>query len=153
MPSSTATSVAHAVIGLASEARRKRRSVSPIVSSTSPSAATTAAATLATGQVVTSSSARTDQTAAPLISSATRNARSRLWRALRRGIAHRLVAVVEVGVRQPVGAAEALGDVLAGQLDVDAARPRALGPVGPHEAGDLAARRRRSGGSCGRTRR
>ena len=38
-----------------------------------------------TGQVVTSSRAGTDQTAAPLISSATRNARSRLWRALRRG--------------------------------------------------------------------
>ena len=66
-------------------------------------------------------------------------------------VAHRLVAVVEVGVGDVVGAAEALGDVLAGELDVDAARPRALGPVGPDEAGDLAARCRRSGGSCGRS--
>ena len=37
-----------------------------------------------------------------------------------------------------VGAAEALGDVVAGELDVDAARPGALGAVRPDEAGDLA---------------
>ena len=53
-------------------------------------------------------------------------------------VAHRLVAIVEVGVAHRVGAAEALGDVLAGELDVDAAGPRALGAVGPDEAADLA---------------
>ena len=53
------------------------------------------------------------------------------------GVAHRLVAVVEVGVEDLLGAAEALGDVVAGELDVDAARPGALGPVGGEEAGDL----------------
>jgi acyl carrier protein len=46
-------------------------------------------------------------------------------------VAHRLVAVVEVGVRQLIAAAETLGDVLAGELDVDAARPGAFGSVGP----------------------
>ena len=46
--------------------------------------------------------------------------------------------MVEVGVGHGVGAAEALGDVLAGQLDVDAAGPRALGTVGADESGDLA---------------
>ena len=45
MPSSTATSVAHAVIGLVSEASRKRWSTAPTAPSTVPSARTTAAAT------------------------------------------------------------------------------------------------------------
>ena len=47
--------------------------------------------------------------------------------AVEAGVAHRLVAVVELGVEDLLGAAEALGDVVAGQLDVDAAGPGALG--------------------------
>src|SRR5581483_12357898 len=39
------------------------------------------------------------------------------------GVAHRLVAVVEVGVAELVGTAEALRDVVARELDVHAARP------------------------------
>ena len=73
--------------------------------------------------------------------------------AVEAGVAHRLVAVVEVGVEDLLGAAEALGDVVAGELDVHAAGPGALGPVGGEEAGDLARARRRGGGSCGRPRR
>src|SRR2546423_1184120 len=37
-----------------------------------------------------------------------------------------------------LGAAQALGDVVAGELDVDPARPRSLGPVDREEARDLA---------------
>ena len=73
--------------------------------------------------------------------------------AVEAGVAHRLVAVVEVGVEDLLGAAEALGDVVAGELDVHAAGPGALGPVGGEEAGDLARGWRRGGGSCGRRRR
>ena len=45
--------------------------------------------------------------------------------AVEAGVAHRLVAGVEVGVEDLLGAAEALGDVVAGELDVHAARPGA----------------------------
>src|SRR4051794_19000194 len=54
------------------------------------------------------------------------------------GIAHGLVALAQVVVEDLLGAAEALGDVLPGQLHVDAAGPGPLGPVGPEEPGDLA---------------
>ncbi len=64
-------------------------------------------------------------------------------------IAHRLVAIVELAVEDLVGAAHALGDVVAGELDVDASRPRALGVVGANEAVDLGDRCDRSRGSCG----
>src|SRR5919202_1230126 len=53
------------------------------------------------------------------------------------GVAGGLVPAVEVLVADVHGAAEALGDVLAGQLDVDAARPGAQGPVDVEEAEDL----------------
>src|SRR6476660_552080 len=52
-------------------------------------------------------------------------------------IAGRLVPAVEVLVADLHGAAEALGDVLAGQLDVDAARPGAQRPVHVEEAEHL----------------
>ena len=66
-------------------------------------------------------------------------------------VAHGLIAVVELAVEDLVGAADALGDVVAGQLDVDAAGPCALGLVGRDEA--VGSRRRcdRSRGSCGRS--
>src|SRR5699024_2649342 len=54
------------------------------------------------------------------------------------GIADRLVPGIEVGVGQLVRPADALGDVGAGELDVDSARPRALGTMSLDEAGDLA---------------
>src|SRR5919112_258760 len=52
-------------------------------------------------------------------------------------VAGRLVAAVEVLVGDLHGAAEALGDVLAGQLDVDAAWPRAQRAVDVEEAEHL----------------
>src|SRR3954471_18182196 len=54
------------------------------------------------------------------------------------GVAHRLVAIVEVLVADRFGAAEALGDVVAGQLDVHPARPRPDLAMGGEEPGDLA---------------
>src|SRR3954465_4230518 len=53
------------------------------------------------------------------------------------GVAGGLVAAVEVLVADLHGAAEALGDVLAGQLDVDAARPGAQRPGDVEEPEDL----------------
>jgi len=52
-------------------------------------------------------------------------------------IAHCLVAIVEHAVQDPVGAAGALGDVVAGQLDMNAARMRSGRPVSLEEAFDL----------------
>src|SRR4051795_6390862 len=52
-------------------------------------------------------------------------------------VAGGLVAAVEVLVADLHRAAEALGDVLTGQLDVDAAGPRAQGPVDVEEAEHL----------------
>src|SRR5438128_2357168 len=52
-------------------------------------------------------------------------------------VAQRRVVVVEVALHDSLRAAEALGDVLAGELEVDAARPRALGQTGREEALDL----------------
>src|SRR4051794_26043013 len=52
-------------------------------------------------------------------------------------VAGALVAAVEVLVADLHGPAEALGDVLTGQLDVDAAGPRAQGPVDVEEAEHL----------------
>src|SRR5690606_19624556 len=52
-------------------------------------------------------------------------------------IAHRLVAQAQVVVDQLLGAAEALGDVVAGQLHVHPAGPGPLGLVGVEEALDL----------------
>src|SRR3954470_21536175 len=54
-------------------------------------------------------------------------------------VAHRLVAVVELAVEDLVGATHAFGDVVAGQFDVDAAGPCALGLVGADEPTDLGA--------------
>src|SRR5918993_185109 len=48
-----------------------------------------------------------------------------------------LVAAVQVAVLDLVGPAEALGDVLAGRLDVDATGVGALGAVDGEEAGQL----------------
>src|SRR4051794_18903714 len=48
-----------------------------------------------------------------------------------------VVAVLEAGVGDRLGAAGALGDVLAGHLEVDAAGVRALGLVDGEEAPDL----------------
>ena len=62
-------------------------------------------------------------------------------------VAERLVAVRELLLEHVLAAAEALGDVLAGELEVDAAGPDALLPAGGEEALDLAHDRRRSGGS------
>src|SRR3954454_18274899 len=53
------------------------------------------------------------------------------------GVARGLVPAVEVLVADLLGAAEALRDVLTGQLDVDAARPGAEGTVHVEEAQDL----------------
>src|SRR3954469_19161197 len=52
-------------------------------------------------------------------------------------VARRLVPAVEVLVADLHRAAEALGDVLTGQLDVDAARPGAQRPVHVEEAEHL----------------
>ena len=52
-------------------------------------------------------------------------------------VAHRLVAQVEVGVEDLLRAADALGDVVAGELDVDAAGHRAEAAVHLEEALDL----------------
>src|SRR3954452_6866963 len=52
-------------------------------------------------------------------------------------VAGRLVPAVEVLVADLHRPAEALGDVLTGQLDVDAARPRPQRPVHVEEAEDL----------------
>src|SRR3954447_26116473 len=53
------------------------------------------------------------------------------------GVAGGLVPAVEVLVTDLHGAAEALGDVLPGQLDVDTAGPGAQRPVDVEEAQDL----------------
>jgi cellulose synthase (UDP-forming) len=53
------------------------------------------------------------------------------------GVAHGLVAGAQVGVEDLLGAAEALGDVVAGELDVHPAGPGADGLVCPEEPGDL----------------
>src|SRR5947207_1450215 len=53
------------------------------------------------------------------------------------GVAHGLVAVLEVVGEHLVGPAEALGHVLPGELHVDAAGPRSLGPVDGEVAPDL----------------
>src|SRR3954452_10562416 len=53
------------------------------------------------------------------------------------GVAGGLVPAVEVRVADLHGPAEALGDVLAGELDVDAAGPRAQRAVRVEEAEDL----------------
>ena len=50
------------------------------------------------------------------------------------GVAHRLVAGAQVGVEDVLGPAEALGDVVAGELDVHAAGPGAAAAVGVEEA-------------------
>ena len=71
-------------------------------------------------------------------SSATWNARSSDWRAFSRGshiVSYRCSRCV---VEHLLGAAEALGDVLAGQLDVHAAGPHAGGLAGGEEAAQLA---------------
>ena len=52
-------------------------------------------------------------------------------------VACRLVAAVQVGVGDVLCATETLGDVLTGEFDVDAARPRALGAMGSDEPADL----------------
>src|SRR5215207_2623574 len=54
------------------------------------------------------------------------------------GVAHRLVAVVEMELGHLVPAADAFGDVVTGELDVDAPGPRALRMVCLHESLDLA---------------
>ena len=89
----------------------------------------------------------------PRTSSTVWNARSSDWRAFSRGSHMRLVARLEVGRRAPSSvAAEALGDVVAGELDVHAARPHAGGVAHAEEARAARASRRRSGGSCSRSR-
>ena len=75
---------------------------------------------------------------APRISSATRNARSSDWRALSRGSQSGLVPVVELLLEHLLGAAEALGHVLAGDLEMNPARPCPDLPVRSEEPLDLA---------------
>ena len=53
-------------------------------------------------------------------------------------VANGFVAAAQVGINQFVAAAKALGDVFAGQLDVDAAGPGAFGAVGTNKAADFA---------------
>src|SRR5262249_47477019 len=53
-------------------------------------------------------------------------------------VAQRLVPVLEVVTEDLLGAAEALGDVLAGELDVDAPGPHVSGGAGGEEAAQLA---------------
>src|SRR6185437_8269746 len=57
--------------------------------------------------------------------------------AVEAGIACRLVAVAQVTLSDTLAAAGALGDVVAGELDVDAAGVGAKGPVHFEEPGDL----------------
>src|SRR5882762_4882550 len=58
--------------------------------------------------------------------------------AVQPGVARRLVPVAQVGFGDVLAAADALGDVVAGELDVDAARVRAERAVHLEEAGHLA---------------
>ena len=66
------------------------------------------------------------------------------------GVAGGGVAQLQLVLEDLVGAAQALGDVVAGQLDVHAARPGPFGPAGGEELPDLGRARGRNGGSCGR---
>ena len=66
-------------------------------------------------------------------------------------VAGRLVALVQVGLDDLVAAADALGHVVAGELDVDAARVGAERAVDLEEARPPRRARRRAGGSCGRS--
>ena len=70
-------------------------------------------------------------------SSATRKARSSDWLAVEPRVAGRLVALVQVVLEDLVAAADALGDVVAGELDVDAAGVGAERAVDLEEALDL----------------
>ena len=146
MPSSTATSVAHAVSGLVIEASRYGRSRSPNTSELVPRP-DHGRGDVVDRPLVTRRSACTGRSLDQFGWFRRLVRPDQLGRAEREverlatvepRVAHRLVAVVEVAVGDLVGAAEAFGDVLAGELDVDAARPRALGPVGTDEAVDLA---------------
>ena len=67
-------------------------------------------------------------------------------------VAERRVGVVELLLGEAVAPAEALGDVVAGDLEVDAARPRALGVVDGEEALDLGEDVAEVAASCGRPR-
>src|SRR5262245_60667862 len=109
--------VAHPATTLVNEASRYSRSRSPNVAATRPSASTTAAAAFGTSQVATWSSAA-------MLGPAGRSgfAVDELGEAEREiealtpvqpRVADRLVAVVEIVVGDRVGAAEALGDVVA----------------------------------------
>jgi hypothetical protein len=66
-------------------------------------------------------------------------------------VAERLVAVVELLLEHLLGAAEALGHVLARDLEVDAAGPGADLAMRRRRSPRSRAARRRSGGSCART--
>ena len=70
-------------------------------------------------------------------SSATRNASSRRLHVVQARVAQRLVARRERGLVDLLRAAEALGDVVAGELDVDAAGEGADGAVRLEEAAHL----------------
>ena len=69
--------------------------------------------------------------------SATRKASSRRLHPVEPRVADRLVAVAEVDLGELLAAADALGDVVAGELDVDAAGPGAERAVHVEEALDL----------------
>ena len=100
---------------------------------------TTAAATWSTGQPVDQVERRHRRVSALVVADQLGGTERQIERlaTVEPRVAHRLVAVVEVGVDQLVAATDALGDVFAGELDVDAAGPGALGAVGPDEAFDL----------------
>ena len=85
-------------------------------------------------------------------SSARRKARSSAWRAFSRGSQTRLVARFEVFAAHFVAAAEALGDVVAGELDVHAARPHVVRAAARRRTARPRASPRRSGASCSRSR-
>ena len=78
------------------------------------------------------------RSSAARISSATRKARSSDWRAFSRGSQQRRVVAVEVLLEHLLRAAQALRDVLPGELQVHAAGPGALAQAGREEALDLA---------------
>src|SRR5690242_3727226 len=70
--------------------------------------------------------------------------------AVQPGVARGLVPVAQVGFGDVLAAADALGDVVAGELDVDAARVPAERAVHLEEPRSPRPARRRSTGSCGR---
>ena len=135
-PSSQAMRVAQAVIIFDSEAKRYERDGSPRRATTDP-LRSTAAEACGTGQVLTTSRRRSGK-ARRANELGHAECQVEALAGVESRIAHRLVAMVEIFDREIVGATETFGHVVAGEFDVDAARPSAFRAVRVHEAGDLA---------------